>query len=296
MRPLAVLSLLTLGGCASRAPKAAPVDLEPARRAVEAAREAGAPERATETLARAEGHLREAEALAEDGHGDVREASALARLTVAEAECAATLATARPIAECPAVDAPATSLEQGLQERLARAEDERLRLEERVSLLLKELELTETEVIRTKAKLKGQTKAEASSAIAETRILLRRLTDQGVRSPHLARCEQLLQRAETLIDEENYGGAAFLAITAQDLLEQTRRLAVDRAALDTPAPRARYVVGAEIANIRRGPSTTEPVIGQATRGTTLPATVVRGDWVRVSTGTVTGWIYRPLLR
>ena len=56
------------------------------------------------------------------------------------------------------------------------------------------LELTETELIRSKARLKGiETKAEASSAIAEARILLRRL---GASSAAAALCQESLAKAE----------------------------------------------------------------------------------------------------
>lgn len=298
--PFALASLLLLTGCASRGAPPPKLDLAPAREAIDVARSAGADRKAREPLSRAEAHLKEAEKLASGpgagDHGAVQEAQALARLAATEAEWAAS------VAATPATAAPPSRPEETLpargemEARLRRAEEEQRRLEERIGLLLKELELTETEVVRTKAKLKGQTKAEASSAIAEAHILLRRMTDEKVRGSSFLRCQELLDRAEQLLVEENYGGAAFFAMTAQDLVEQTRRLANDPAALDRSAPKKTYVVTSDTANLRKAPGLTQPIVAQVPRGASVDASVVRGDWVRVTYGDVDGWIYRPLLQ
>lgn len=295
----ALVSLLFLAGCASRGGPPPKLDFTPARQAIDAARQAGAGEKAPEPLSRAEAHLKEASdlATASGSRGpDTQAAQALVRLAATEAEWAASVATKpAPVIPPPrAEEAPAARVE--LEARLRHAEEEQRRLEERVGLLLKELELTETEVVRTKAKVKGQTKAEASSAVAETQILLRRMADEKMRSPNLVRCQELLDRAEQLLRDENYGGAAFFAMTAQDLVEQTRRLASDPTALDRPAPKRTYVVASDTVNLRKAPGTMEPVVGHAPRGASVEATVVRGEWVRVTYGETSGWIYRPLLQ
>jgi hypothetical protein len=301
MRAVALFPLLAIAGCATTSPPPPRVDVTPARQALEGARGAGAAERAPEDLQRAEALLAEAEALAAvPGKGTAeraRDAAALLRLSAAHAEFARALAVARGgSVVCPVAEAVSESSCAEFQSRLERSEEEQRRLEERVHLLLKELELTETEVIRTKAKLKGQSKEEASSVVAEVQILLRRLSDEKLRSPNFARCTELLARAEELIGEENYDGAAFLAMTAQDLIEQTRRLAADPAALDRLAPKRHYVVVGDSVNIRKGPSTTATVVGRVPRGATLQASVVRGDWVKVTHGDVVGWVFRPLLQ
>jgi len=300
MRAVALLLLLAIAGCATTSPPPPSVDVTHARQALEGARGAGAAERAPQDLQRAEALVAEAEALAAvpgKGASDrARDAAALLRLAAAHAEFARDLAVARAASQCLVVEAVPESPCTEFQSRLERSEEEQRRLEDRIHLLLKELELTETEVIRTKAKLKGQSKAEASSAVAEVRILVRRLSDEKLRSPNLARCNELLERAEALIGEDNFDGAAFLAMTAQDLIEQTRRLAADPAALDRQAPKRQYVVAGDSVNIRKMPSTTAAVVGRAPRGATLQASVVRGDWVKVTHGAVTGWVYRPLLQ
>jgi hypothetical protein len=77
------------------------------------------------------------------------------------------------------------------------------------------------EVIRTKARLQGiETKAEASSAIAEARILMTRL-DARDRAT-LSRCQELLDKAEQQINENNFGAAVFFARKAQDIATKAR--------------------------------------------------------------------------
>lgn len=296
--------VLPMAGCASSG-RASKVDLRPAREAVESARQAGAQERAPEPFTHAQGHLNEAEALAvAKGRGAqerARQAEALSRLALAEAECALTIASLPQSRPGAAVEAsrptPTPAPESDLDARLRRSTDEQRRLEARVALLLKELDITETEVIRTKAKLKGlETKAAASSAIAEARILMKRVANDKTQTVDLSRCQQLLDRAEQQLAVENFGAAAFFALKAQDLLDETRRARADPAALDRPAPRKSYTVQGESVNIREGPSTTDPVIGRVAKGTVLEASVMRGDWVRVNQAGLSGWVYLPLLR
>jgi hypothetical protein len=288
----ALPAALLLAGCAAKAPPA--VDLAEARRAVEAARAAGAAERAAEPLARAQSHLEQAEALAARAGRPVEacQADGLGRLAVAEASCAETLARAAAPAEAAA--RPAESVEaERLAARLRRSDEEVLRLEERVTLLQRDLDITETEVIRTKARLKGTaTKAEASSAIAEARILVRRLGDARGPSASLARGQELIAKAEELLDQENFSAAAFFALRAQEVA--TKAPAVRDTAERTP-PQPRYVVRAAVANIRRGPGTGEPVVGRAPRGAQVVALAVRWEWVKVTHAGVTGWIHGSLL-
>ncbi len=216
--PLAACA--TAGGGAKPATK--PVDLGPARAAVEEARHAGAPERATETFRDAEKHLKQAEALSTSGRlttEAAQRAELLGKLAAAEARCAVTLVK---------LDAKAAPGQKAVRAedseiagRLRRAQEEGRRLEERVALLQRELELTETEVVRTKARLQGiETKAEASSAIAEARILVGRL-DARDRAT-LSRCQELLSKAEVQIGENNFGAAVFFARKAQDIANKSR--------------------------------------------------------------------------
>jgi hypothetical protein len=274
------------------------VDLDPARRAVEAARSAGAPDKAEAIFTKASGHLSEAESLASPEGGNVaersRQAEGLARLAMAEAQCAESMA--RLSTSCAKADGGSVTSSEAdkLRDKLRQSEEEQRRLEERVALLQRDLDVTETEVIRTKAKLKGiETKAEASSAIAEARILLRRVTEEKGRSANLARCQELLDRSEQQLREENYGAAAFFASKAQELLDATRRGGAAREP-DRPAPKRTYVARSSGANVRRGPALGEPVLGKIPAGASVEATAIHGDWIKVKYGDLEGWAYRPL--
>ena len=146
---------------------------------------------------------------------------------MAEARCATLLDVVAGSAPVPAT-APAPPVADGeaekLRARLRRAAEEQKRLEERLAVLQRDLETTETEVIRTKAKLKGiETKAEASSAIAEARILLLRRQDEKKRTANIARAEEKLDRAERQLRDGNFGAAVFFALQAQELLENGAR-------------------------------------------------------------------------
>jgi predicted nucleic acid-binding Zn-ribbon protein len=118
--------------------------------------------------------------------------------------------------------------------RSRKLEDDVKRLEERIALLLHDLEVTETEVIRTKARLKGiETKAEASSAIAEARILMGRL-DAKSSAATLSLCEDSLAKAERQLQQENYGAALFFAMKAQDAATKAQESPDSRRASPSP--------------------------------------------------------------
>jgi hypothetical protein len=294
----AVLALgaLTASGCAS-APRTPPVDLEPARAAVMKAREAGAGEKAGADLARAEKHLKAAEAAAARPD-EADTAACLTEMAAYEAECALRLVSKDAAAEL--LEAPKDAPEAGeLQARLRKAEEDHRQLEERNAVLLRDLDLTETEVIRTKAKLQGlETKADATSVIAETRVLYRRALQQRGRTPSLLRCEELLNRAETMVEANNHGAAVFMALKVQELLKDARRAPVAPVAdreTEQPAPKKLYTVVAETANLRRDPSRNAPVVQRLKKGTSLEATRLRGDWLQVRAGEASGWIARALV-
>src|SRR5215510_1392030 len=215
MRPRAAAAGLALlaSACATSAKRS--VDLSPARQAVEAARQAGAAERATATFGRAEERLKEAERLSTQGGPATRDAALeaewLARLAMTEAQCEQRADDAQTQRSA------STQAVEQLRGRLRKSEEEENRLEERAALLQRDLDMTETELIRTKARLKGiEGKSEASSAIAEAQILVRRLEQRG-KTAVLNLCRESLTKAEQQLAQENYGAAIFFAMKAQDL-------------------------------------------------------------------------------
>ena len=210
---------LAVGACASaKVRPGARVDLSAAQQAVEAARKAGAPTKAPDMFKQAERHLREAQsaAAAKDltPEKSVR-ARGLGELATSEAHCAATLARLATPGPDRTARTPPAEVERA-NTRVRKLEEDNRRLDERIALLLHDLDVTETEIIRTKARLKGiETKAEASSAIAEARILMGRL-DTKAKAATLSMCEDSLAKAEKQLQQENYGAALFFAMKAQD--------------------------------------------------------------------------------
>jgi hypothetical protein len=234
---LALLAL-AVGACASAKvkPVASRVDLSAAQQAVEAARKAGAPAKAPEVFKQAERHLHEAESVA--GAKDLTpeksvRAQGLGELATAEAHCAVTLTRLAATAADRTARAPTLEVERA-NTRVRKLEEDNKRLEERIALLLHDLDVTETEIIRTKARLKGiETKAEASSAIAEARILMGRL-DPKANAATLGMCEDSLAKAEKQLQQENYGAALFFAMKAQDAATKAQESPDSRRPSPTP--------------------------------------------------------------
>lgn len=274
------------------------VDLAPARKAVEEARARATSAEAKECLARAEQDLAGAEKLASTPGAEERShAAVLASAAVAGAACVDRLEVqARRLAVPPAAAATGGSGEiEKLRARLRKAAEDQKKLEEMLAVLQQDLETTENELIRTKAKLKGiETKAEASSAIAEAQTLVLRSGDENVRPTSVARAREKLGLAEAQLRAGNYGAAVFFALQAQDLLEKSGRA---RATSPSESPSAgAVVVTASSANVRSEPRRDAPVIARLPRGTSVVPLAEEGEWTRVEVKGRTGWIAKSLIR
>jgi uncharacterized protein YgiM (DUF1202 family) len=306
LRALVSLALASpLAACATAGLK---VNLDGARAAVADARQAGAPTRAPESFTQAEKHLQEAEAL-DVGRGvrrDIRRAQRAADLAIAEATCAAALSraltrTEQTTTKAAAQVAASTAEVDRLTARLAKMEEDQHRLEEKVAVLTRDLEVTETELIRTKARLKGnETKAEASAAIAEARILAGRLAEDKTQASVLARSEESLAKAEEQLSGGNFGAALFFASKAQDLVARVKQgspEAHDASAPASPAlPSLTNYVVKTVARIRKGPDLSETVLGHLPEGAQVTSEAVSGEWVRVTYHGVSGWVHASLLQ
>jgi hypothetical protein len=203
--------------CASARPKTPilTVNLAPARAAIDEARKAGAPENAPETFKRAEYSLSQAESFAPQ-RGRAADARRFADLALAEGRAAT--AIARLVVEMKRGGlTPGAPPDRSLAARLRKAEEDQRRLEDRIELLQRDLVVTERELIRSKARLKGnETKAVASAAGAEAQILASRLAEDKTRVSTLARTRESLAKAEEQLGLGNYGAAIFFALKAQD--------------------------------------------------------------------------------
>jgi hypothetical protein len=291
--PGLVLPLLLAVGCASNPPKGqAPVDLTEARNAVERARAAGAEQKAPETFSKAADHLRDAEAEAARGDKDsAARAALLGSLATEGAQCALDLSraggTARPNSSQAGSRDPSD-----LERRLEASQADRKHLEEQVSELERERTVLHREILRTKARLEGSaTMEEASSAIAEARILRSRIPQDKASAARLARCTELIAQASAELRHQNYGPALFFALDAQ---EQASGPDVPGAAAEATPPKQTYTVKSA-AKLRKGPGLDEPALGSLGAGTTVEALLVQGEWLKVRAGRDEGWIHRSLV-
>lgn len=288
---------LVLAGCAS-----APlpdVDLAPARAAVTEARPKARTDEAKQCLLRAEEELKAAEGLAASSSPAERQrAAGFASSAVAGATCvdrleAQTRRYSAP-AEVPSGPGPNFEVER-LKARLKRSAEEQKKLEERLAIFQHDLETTENEVIRTKAKLKGiETKAEASSAIAEAQTLVVRILHEKVRSPNLTRAQEKLELAERQLRGDNYGAAVFFALQAQDLLGRAAQLHSGARAEGNGA--GALTVAVASANVRSEPRADAEVVTKLSRGTAVVRLGENGDWLKIEALGRTGWIAKSLVR
>jgi hypothetical protein len=254
--------------------------------------------------------------------------AALGLAAVLEAGCAARASAPRPPAPAAASKAKANDEAEALGRELernraelesARAEIARMReqvgiaqqetaaAEERFEALRREMDRALEDVLASKASLRGvNNRALAISRIAEVRVQMQSAASRGAPevAARLRGAEALLTRADQTLDEGNYGGAAYLADRAAELIRQARTVAEMevRPAGETPGfipiVPARTVEVAVTANLRSGPDTTRSRVGTARPGTRLQAVGRLGEWLEVetTTGGHTAWIHHATVR
>ena len=179
--------------------------------------------------------------------------------------------------------------------------------EERLEALRREMDRALDDVLASKASLRGvNNRALAISRIAEVRVQMQSADGRG--EPEVATrlrgAEALLARADRALQEGNYGGAAYLADRAGEMIRQARTMAEVAGARQTgetagliPIVPARTVEVAVTANLRSGPDTARSRVGTATPGTRLQAVGRLGEWLQVEIQVGrTAWIHRTTVR
>lgn len=226
-------------------------------------------------------------------------------------------------AEAPPADTSTTSAEdvssaaQALEDELRQAREERGRLaselaarneeitslEEAMASLELELGIALEELIRSRANIKNvQSRALAVSRIAEVRVELE--TFRGKNDPalndRLERAGAFLDRADETLDEDNWGGAAFLAERAGELVRQAKTIAELRkrepnGLLPIVPPRTMRARAA--ANLREGPGTDEERLSTVDAGAELEAVGRLGEWFQVVLpgGEGKAWVHRSVV-
>jgi hypothetical protein len=191
-----------------------------------------------------------------------------------------------------------------LERRLGRLELSLIEKDALVEELQSQLEETRQEVVRAMAKLQTlASRAEAASGMAEAEVALQSLKGDGGpgSAPEAIQATRMLREASAEFDQENYGGALYLANQAKSLAAtgRGRQIAGDRGversgetAFAVPIPLKAATTG----NVREGPGTRSPLAFSVEAGDVLIGYSYLDDWIRITDGTGRrGWIFRRLV-
>jgi hypothetical protein len=209
--------------------------------------------------------------------------------------------------------APAAARRQARALAAARAEQDRriARLElavleknAQVEELQAQLDEAREEVVRAMAKLQTlASRAEAASGMAEAEVALQplRMRSSQQSAPEAAQATRLLREASAEFNQENYGGALYLANQAKALAAAgTGRLSARERTSDRPGEKPFAVpiplkaVGS--GNVREAPATTAPIAFAVEGGDSLTGYSYVEDWIRISDEMGRGgWIFRKLI-
>ena len=177
-------------------------------------------------------------------------------------------------------------------------------LNQRLQSQQRRIEDTIGEVVRAKAKLMSvESRAEAASQMAEAEIALEALGEDagGEENASYTDAADMIAVATTEFENENYGGAMFLASQAKTVisLEQLRlqdrveiETSVGEEAFETPLP-LQVIANS---NVRDGPGLSFKVVATIDKGTAVTGYSYKGKWVQVSLGDGTrGWVFQTLV-
>ena len=208
---------------------------------------------------------------------------------------------------------PAAARRQARAAAAARAEQDRRLSRLELALLEKNAQVEELqarldqareEVVRAMAKLQTlASRAEAASGMAEAEVALQPLRGRTSQqnAPEAAQASRLLREASSEFNQDNYGGALYLANQAKALAAAgTGRLSSRERSADRPGemsfavPIPLKAVGS--GNVRESPGTDAPIAFAVEGGDSLTGYSYLEDWVRISDDMGRGgWIYRKLI-
>jgi hypothetical protein len=188
--------------------------------------------------------------------------------------------------------------------RIVRLELALLEKNAQVEELQAKLDEAREEVVRAMAKLQTlASRAEAASGMAEAEVALQPLRGRSTQqtAPEAMQASRLLREASAEFNQENYGGALYLANQAKTLAAAgTGRLSSRERIADRPGEKPFAVpiplkaVGS--GNVREAPGTNAPVAFAVEGGDSLTGYSYVEDWVRISDEMGRGgWIFRKLI-
>lgn len=193
-----------------------------------------------------------------------------------------------------------------IRDELQKSEAARASLEERFKALEIELAQTLEEVLRSKANLRSmQSRALATSLIAEVRVssqAVQKKDDFEVQD-RLQRANHFLVRADQALEEGNFGGAAYLAERASELVRQANSVSQFRIAAPNQPPDVipivppRSLEAVVKANLREEPGTTAGRVGTLEKGQRVLALARLGTWFQIETEAgVKAWVHQSVVR
>jgi hypothetical protein len=206
-----------------------------------------------------------------------------------------TPASAQPASQPEVVSDPLT------EQKLARAELRLLEKEAQVEELRIRLDEARQEVVRAMAKLQSSaTRAEAASGIAEAEIALQPLRDAAA-TAGVEEASQLMKHATAEFDQQNYGGALYLAnqakstaLAARGGIASVERQSLRQGEVPFALPLALQTTGR--ANVRDGPGSGFKVLMTLPAGAPLTGYSYSEQWVRITEESGrSGWIYQGLI-
>ena len=185
-----------------------------------------------------------------------------------------------------------TRLELTLMEKNTQVEELQARLDD-----------AREEVVRAMAKLQTlASRAEAASGMAEAEVALQPLQNRSAQNaPEASQAVRLLREAGVEFNQQNYGGALYLANQAKAFAAAgTGRLSSRERATDRPGEKPFAVPiplrALSSGNVREGPATTAPIAFAVEDGDSLTGYSYVEDWVRISDEMGRGgWIFRKLI-
>ncbi|HJR69620.1 MAG TPA: SH3 domain-containing protein [Gammaproteobacteria bacterium] len=210
---------------------------------------------------------------------------------VAAAPAAAVRSPGSPASSSEALEARIDELELRLLEARAQHLDVQARLDD-----------ARREVVRAMAKLQSQaTRAEAASGMAEAEIALQALppTTAGQSAAEGAR---LMKESTAEFDDENYGGALYLANEAKSAAAAARSQLAGADPVSARPDERSFAVSLPLqttssANVREGPGLSFAVLFVLPNGAPLTGHSAAEQWLRVTDESGRhGWISQRLIR
>ena len=182
---------------------------------------------------------------------------------------------------------------EDLRLELEQSQQQAQRLQRDVERLHADIRQAEETLITIESGLKGvHTRAEAVSALADSRILVERAAKLAPwRATSTQEAREKLAEADRHVQAGHFGSAIFFTSRARRIASTL----ILEAEAFTQARKVRYVNGPK-ANLRSQPSTGGKILEVLGRATPVIPDRLGGSWIRVRTpsGRV-GWIYAKLL-